>query len=187
MRGGDPMKDKRLEIIYKSIDELKAYDKNPRRNDDAVDYVANSIRDFGFKVPVVIDNHNTIVCGHTRVKAAVKLGMDEVPCVLADDLTPEQIKAYRLADNKVSELALWDWDLLGDELMELDELGVDMADFGFLSIEDDEEPEEEPPQDLSDEVKDVFEVIVECGSELEQESVYYKLTQEGYKCRVLTL
>lgn len=175
-----------MQIINMRVDELRAYDKNPRRNDDAVEYVANSIREFGFKVPVVIDEDNTIVCGHTRVKAAVKLGMGEVPCIVADDLTPAQIKAFRLADNKVGELALWDWDLLSDEMEELDELGIDMSDFGFLSIEDDEEPEE-APKDLSGEVKDVFEVIVECGSELEQESVYYKLTQEGYQCRVLTL
>lgn len=175
-----------MQIINMRVDELRAYDKNPRRNDDAVEYVANSIREFGFKVPVVIDNNNTIVCGHTRVKAAVKLGMGEVPCIVADDLTPAQIKAFRLADNKVGELALWDWDLLSDEMEELDELGVDMSDFGFLSLDDEEEPEE-APKDLSGEVKDVFEVIIECGSELEQESVYYKLTQEGYQCRVLTL
>lgn len=175
-----------MQIINKRVDELRAYDKNPRRNDDAVEYVANSIREFGFKVPVVIDVHNTIVAGHTRVKAAVKLGMGEVPCIVADDLTPAQIKAFRLADNKVGELALWDWDLLSDEMEELDELGIDMSDFGFLSLDDDDEPQE-APQDLSDEVKEVYEVIIECGSELEQESVYYRLTQEGYKCRVLTL
>lgn len=180
------MEDKRLEIIYKRIDELKAYEKNPRRNDDAVAYVANSIHEFGFKVPVVIDEHNTIVCGHTRVKAAAKLGMGEVPCVLADDLTPAQIKAYRLADNKVGELAMWEWDLLSDEMEEIDELGIDMSDFGFLSFEDEEEPEE-APKDLSDDVKEVYEVIIECSSEGEQEAVYYKLIQEGYHCRVLTL
>ena len=173
-------------IINKRVDELRAYEKNPRRNDDAVEYVANSIREFGFKVPVIIDKNDVIVCGHTRVKAAVKLGMGEVPCIVADDLTPAQIKAFRLADNKVGELAMWDWDLLGDEMEELDELGIDMSDFGFLSLDDEDEPQE-APQDLSDEVKEVYEVIIECGSELEQESVYYKLTQEGYKCRVLTL
>ena len=175
-----------MQIINMRVDELKAYDKNPRRNDDAVEYVANSIREFGFKVPVVIDNQNTIVCGHTRVKAAIKLGMGEVPCIVADDLTPAQIKAFRLADNKVGELAMWDWDLLSDEMEELDNLGVDMSDFGFLSLEDDEEPQD-AAQDLSSDAKDVFEVIIECGSELEQEAVYYKLTQEGYQCRVLTL
>lgn len=175
-----------MQIINKRVEELRAYDKNPRRNDEAVEYVANSIREFGFKVPVVIDERNTIVCGHTRVKAAVKLGMGEVPCIVADDLTPAQIKAFRLADNKVGELAMWDWDLLSDEMEELDELGIDMSDFGFLSLDDEDEPQE-APQDLSDEVKEVYEVIIECGSEGEQEAVYYRLTQEGYKCRVLTL
>lgn len=175
-----------MQIINKRVDELRAYDKNPRRNDEAVEYVANSIREFGFKVPVVIDNRNTIVCGHTRVKAAVKLGMDEVPCIVADDLTPAQIKAFRLADNKVGELAMWDWDLLSDEMEELDELGIDMSDFGFLSL-DDEDESQDAPQDLSGEVKEVYEVIIECGSELEQEDVYYRLQREGYQCRVLTL
>ena len=173
-------------IINKSVEALRAYDKNPRRNDEAVEYVANSIREFGFKVPVIIDKNDVIVCGHTRVKAAVKLGMGEVPCIVADDLTPAQIKAFRLADNKVGELAMWDWDLLGDEMEELDELGIDMSDFGFLSLDDDDEPQD-APQDLSDEVREVYEVIIECGSEGEQEAVYYRLTQEGYKCRVLTL
>lgn len=175
-----------MQIINKRVEELRAYDKNPRRNDDAVEYVANSIREFGFKVPVVIDEHDTIVCGHTRVKAAVKLGMGEVPCIVADDLTPAQIKAFRLADNKVGEMAMWDWDLLSDEMEELDELGIDMSDFGFLSLEDEEEPEE-APKDLSGEVKEVYEVIIECSSEGEQEAVYYKLQREGYNCRVLTL
>lgn len=105
-----------MQIVEKKIAEIKPYEKNPRKNDSAVDAVANSISQFGFKVPVVIDKDNIIVCGHTRYKAAKKLGLNTVPCVVADDLTEEQIKAYRLADNKVSELAEWDIDLLGEEL-----------------------------------------------------------------------
>lgn len=89
-------------IVYKRLDELKPYENNPRRNDKAVDAVAASIEQFGFKVPIVIDNDNVIVAGHTRYKAAGKLNMDEVPCIVADDLTPEQIKAFRLADNKTA-------------------------------------------------------------------------------------
>ena len=91
-----------MQIVEKKIEEIKPYEKNPRKNDGAVDAVANSIEQFGFRVPVVIDKDNVIVCGHTRYKAAKKLGLDTVPCVIADDLTEEQIKAYRLADNKVS-------------------------------------------------------------------------------------
>ena len=88
-----------MEIINKKISEIKPYDRNPRKNDDAVKYVANSIKEFGFKVPIVIDKNGIIVAGHTRFKAAKELKMSEVPCIIADDLTDEQVKAFSLADN----------------------------------------------------------------------------------------
>lgn len=118
-----------MNIIEMSIAEVKPYEKNPRKNDQSVDKVANSIKEFGFKVPIVVDKNNIIVCGHTRYKAAKKLKLAVVPCVVADDLTEEQIKAYRLADNKVGEDSLWDMDLLGSELEDI--LNIDMEDFGF--------------------------------------------------------
>lgn len=118
-----------MEIVIKKISELTPYSKNPRKNDDAVEYVANSIKEFGFKVPVVIDSEGVIVAGHTRVKAAEKLKLDEVPCIIADDLTEEQIKAFRLADNKVSEVANWDCALLDEELQDIND--IDMSIFGF--------------------------------------------------------
>lgn len=127
-----------MNIIEMSIAEVKPYEKNPRKNDQSVDKVANSIKEFGFKVPIVVDKNNIIVCGHTRYKAAKKLGLSVVPCVVADDLTEEQIKAYRLADNKVGEDSLWDMDLLSEELGDI--LDLDMSDFGFDLME--EEPEE---------------------------------------------
>lgn len=117
-----------MQIIYKKIDEVIPYENNPRKNDEAVDYVAKSIEQFGFKVPIIIDKDNVIVTGHTRLKAAKKLKMTEVPVIMADDLTDEQIKAFRLADNKVSEFAGWDFDALN---MELDGIELDMSDFGF--------------------------------------------------------
>lgn len=97
-----------MEIVLKGIEELIPYENNPRNNDEAVKYVAESIRQFGFKVPMVIDKDGVIVAGHTRFKAAKELGMTEVPCIIADDLTEEQVKAFRLADNKVAEIATWD-------------------------------------------------------------------------------
>lgn len=113
--------------------ELKPYEKNPRRNDASVEYVANSIKEFGFKVPIVIDRDGVIVAGHTRYKAAKKLGMEKVPCIVADDLSEAQIKAFRLADNKVGEFSEWDLNLLGSELGDLSNIfNFDMADFGFL-------------------------------------------------------
>lgn len=120
-----------MEIVTISTNELKAYEFNPRDNDGAVESVAESIKEFGFKVPIIIDSNNVIICGHTRKKAAERLGLDKVPCIIADDITPEQIKAFRLADNKTSELAEWDFELLEKELAELTAFDVDMSLFGF--------------------------------------------------------
>lgn len=131
-----------MQIVYKKIEELKPYKNNPRKNDEAVPYVAESIKQFGFKVPIIIDNNNEIIAGHTRYKASIKLEMKEVPCIIADDLTEEQIKAFRLADNKVAEKAEWDMDLLELELQDI--VDIDMEDFGFaMDISEDEKLEED--------------------------------------------
>lgn len=150
-----------MQIEYKKVKELKPYEKNPRKNDDAVKYVQKSIEEFGFKVPIVVDSSNVIVAGHTRYKAAKNLKMDEVPCIVADDLTPEQIKAFRLADNKVGEFAEWDFGLLEMELEDILEIDMEQFGFNFDEVEElqeeikeddfDEEPPEEPvtkPGDL---------------------------------------
>ena len=123
-----------MNIIEKPINEVIPYEKNPRINDNAVPAVMKSIEEFGFKVPIVIDKNGTIVTGHTRLKAAKKLGMKTVPCIVADDLTPEQIKAFRLADNKVAEAAEWDMELLNEELDGI--IDIDMSDFNFGDIND---------------------------------------------------
>ena len=114
----------RPEIVYRSIGKIKPYERNPRKNDNAVDSVAESIKQFGFRVTVVVDSKGTIVCGHTRYKAAKKLGIDEIPCIVADDLTEEQITAYRLIDNKTQELSTWDFGKLIAELKELTERSI---------------------------------------------------------------
>lgn len=118
-----------MQVTMRKVSDVKPYDKNPRRNDGAVDAVAASIREFGFQQPLVVDKDGVLIVGHTRLKAAKKLGLKEVPVVVADGLSPEQVKAYRLADNKTGELAEWDETLLLNELAELAE--VDMEQFGF--------------------------------------------------------
>lgn len=122
-----------MKIIEMNIENLIPYEKNPRNNADAIGLVANSIREFGFKVPIIVDVDNVIVAGHTRYLAAQQLGMESVPCIMADDLTPEQVKAFRLADNKVAEVATWDNELLNLELTDLKVLDFEMSDFGFFN------------------------------------------------------
>lgn len=130
-----------MEIIEKKLEELKPYENNPRKNDEAVDYVANSIKEFGFKVPIIIDKNGVIIAGHTRYKASQKLGLKTVPCIIADDLTEEQVKAFRLADNKVGEIAEWDFNLLEQELEEIQDIDMSMFDFDLSSLDTEEEKE----------------------------------------------
>ena len=126
-----PTKD--LRVKYVPVGDVRPYEDNPRRNDGAVQAVAASLREFGWKQPIVVDADGTIVVGHTRYKAALALEMTHVPVVVASDLTPEQCAAYRLADNRVGELAEWDSELLAQELDGLAD--IDMSAFGFDSGE----------------------------------------------------
>lgn len=118
-----------MEIVNKKLTTLIPYENNPRINDEAVEYVKNSIKEFGFKVPIVIDKNNVIIAGHTRYKASKELGLTEVPCIVANDLTDEQVKAFRLADNKVAEKSMWDYAKLDEELDSI--LNIDMSLFDF--------------------------------------------------------
>lgn len=129
------MGNERMNIVYKKVVDLVPYENNPRNNEGAVDYVANSIKEFGFKVPVVVDKDNIVVAGHTRLKACENLGITEVPCIVAEDLTEDQIKAFRIADNKVSEYATWDEEKLSKELSNI---MLDMTDFGDDLFTDDD-------------------------------------------------
>lgn len=147
-----------MDIKVQKTEDLIPYEKNPRHNEDAITAVAKSIEKFGFKVPIVVDASNVIVNGHTRLKAAKYLGLKEVPTIIADDLTPEQIKAFRLADNKVGEIAKWDEELLNAELDELADLDFDMTEFGFdlpdiegeeVEVIEDEFEEELPAEPIS--------------------------------------
>lgn len=158
-----------MEIISKRLDELKPYADNPRKNDGAVDALAESIKEFGFLVPVVIDADGEIVAGHTRYKAARMLGLEEVPCIIADDLTEEQITAYRLVDNKTQELSGWDFAKLISELRELTK-DFDMSLFGFGYLD-----EQEPDDDEENEPR---EQKIDSGSELSLED----FEDESFSC-----
>lgn len=171
-----------MKIIDLPIDELIPYENNPRNNAPAVKAVAESIKQFGFKVPIVIDKDNVIVAGHTRHQAALTLGLDSVPVIKADDLTDEQVRAFRLADNKTAELADWETDKLQKELSEINE--INMLNFGFeppaAETENDEFAETTTP---NFEYKPQFGVIVICQDKMEQGDVYEALIAEGYDCK----
>ena len=175
-----------MNILEKKIDEIIPYANNPRNNESAVDAVAASIAEFEFKQPVVIDKNNVIVAGHTRLLAAKKLKLETVPCVMADDLTEAQVKAYRLADNKVGELASWDFEKLE---LEMNDLDMDMTVFGFEAFEDDEEKEaSDDNYDYKETVEhranegDLFQLgnhRLMCGDSSNKNDVL-KLTRGGY-------
>ena len=156
-----------MEIQWLELGEVKPYANNPRKNDASVDKVAASIREFGFQQPIVLDKDNIIVAGHTRYRAAKLLGWEKVPCIIASDLSDEQIKAYRLADNKTAEASEWDFDLLDVELGDIFE--IDMSEFGFDT--DEFIPEEEPKEE------DPFE-------DIEKMEKHYGVPYQGNKSRI---
>lgn len=181
-----------MNIIDTPLEQLKPYENNPRHNENAIDAVANSIKGFGFKVPLVIDKDGVIVAGHTRYEAAKKLGITTLPCIVADDLTPEQVKAFRIADNKVGELAEWDLEKLDIELNGITD--IDMADFGFDIEIDDIEEYTEVKEDEAPEVKvgdpkaklgDIYQLgrhRLMCGSALNEEDINKLL--DNNKCEL---
>lgn len=180
-----------MQVQSIKISEVKPYDKNPRKNDDGIEAVANSIKEFGWQQPIVVDKNNVIIVGHTRYKAAKKLGMKEVPVVVASNLSDEQVRAYRLADNKTGELTDWDMDLLDDELADIAD--IDMSDFGFnLDISDDDEEvqedafDEEVPEEPKSKLGQIFKLgrhRLMCGDSTNPEMV--KKLVGGVQCDLL--
>lgn len=170
-----------MTIVEKDLSEIRPYENNPRHNEVAVGFVANSLREFGWKQPIVIDKDGVIVAGHTRYKAALSLGWTKAPCLIADDLTDEQIRAYRLADNKTGEAAEWDFSALEAEL---DAIDMAMEQFGFL--EDEDEPEKSREQE-SESIDEQFQLIIDCTSEEDMKQKYDTLREVGIECRVSTL
>ena len=159
-----------MKLIELSIDEIIPYENNPRKNDNAVDKVAESIKEFGFKVPIIIDKDNIIIAGHTRKKAAEQLNMNEVPCIYAEELTEEQVKAFRLADNKTAEFAQWNMKKLEKELSDIAAIDMEtlfhFPDFSAEEIEvsDDDFLQE---SELSQNKKAKTVICPHCGKEFE--------------------
>ena len=166
------------QIVYIEVSKLKLNEKNPRKNDNAVDGVAKSIEKYGFKNPLIVDRNNVVWCGNTRLKASKKLGLKEVPCIIAEDLTEEQIREYALLDNKLNEIAEWDYELLEDELLELD-LGDFELDWGLPEVVEEKEVVEDdfdctPPEVPKAKLGDIYQLgnhRLMCGDSTKEEDV----------------
>lgn len=152
-----------MQIVEKKLDEIKPYKNNPRINTQAIDKVAQSIKDYGFKNPIILDKNNEIICGHTRYEAAKQLELKKVPCIVATDLTPKQVREYRLVDNKTSELSWWDFDKLNEEI---EKYNLDVFDYGFKDFNLEEDYNE---QNIKD-------------SEIDQDKLQEEFKNECPKC-----
>ncbi|MCL2298520.1 MAG: ParB N-terminal domain-containing protein [Firmicutes bacterium] len=174
-----------MNIQHLKLAELRPYERNPRKNDAAVGPVVESIKQYGFLVPLVITAEHEIIAGHTRYKAAKRLKLKTVPCVVADELNEEQIRAFRLVDNKTAEFAEWDAELLP---LELADIAADLSAFGF-ELPEPGEPEEKEDgggqKETSFNYQEQYGVIVMCESEAHQEEVYEALQGMGYDCKVV--
>ena len=152
-----------MEVIERKLAEIIPYENNPRNNEDAVDKVAESLKEFGWQQPIVVDSDGVVIAGHTRLKAAQKLGMETAPVVVADGLTDEQVRAYRLADNKTAEFSGWNFEMLDAELFSIN--NIDMSAFGFdLDVfaeqgsADDDGYDEDGPDEPRAQPGDLFEL-----------------------------
>lgn len=172
-----------LNIVYKSIKQLKPYKKNAKKHPkEQIEQIANSIKEFGFTQPVIIDKHDCVVAGHGRILGAKKAGLKQVPTVCLEDLTEEQIKAYRLVDNKLNE-SEWDYNLLDEEINKLLTTDIDMSLFGFDGTLTDDDLEK-ALKEVKFKVKEKHLVIVECKTEDETKILQDKLKKKGYDCQI---
>jgi hypothetical protein len=172
-----------MQIEYWDIERLTPYARNPRKNDAAVPKMAGLIREFGFKVPVIVRSSGEVIDGHLRLKAAWSLGMTQIPVVIADEWTDAQVKAFRLAVNRSAEWAEWDDELLK---LELDDLKLENFDLDLIGF-DDVITEEKQVDLKEEEYTEQLSIIIECETEQEQENLYAEFTERGLKCRVQSL
>ena len=171
-----------MDIKNIAVKDLIPYEKNTKKHDDVqINNVAESIKQYGFVEPIVIDKNNVVVIGHCRLLAAKKLKMADVPCVCVDDLTDEQVKALRIVDNKSNE-SPWDFDFLADELAKIN---LDAFNFDFDVSFDDDNTETKEREEIA--LNESISVVVECADDEEAEMIFEKLSEEGYKCHISTL
>ena len=171
----------KMELKKLQINEIIPYENNPRNNDDAVDFVAESIRQCTYVAPIIVDENYVVLAGHTRLKALKKTGITECECLIKTGLTDEQKRKYRLLDNKTNEFANWDYEALKSELLDLDFDGLEL-DWGI-----DDNIAEQEKQRESIEYMETISVVIDCATDIEAEELFYKLQKEGYKCRISTL
>lgn len=180
-----------MKVVTKMVADLIPYVRNSRTHSDAqVAQIAASIKEFGWTNPILIDGKNGIIAGHGRLLAARKLGMNDVPVIELSEMTDVQKRAYIIADNKLALNAGWDDELLKLEINELSELNFDLTLVGFDEIELAKlfyEPEDKEDELKEQSYNEVFNIIVECKDEAEQEKIFNRLDSEGYKCRVQSL
>jgi hypothetical protein len=183
------------DIEYMDPKDLIPYAKNARRHGSEIEILCNDIREHKFDKghAIIVDKNHVIIAGHGRRLAAMKLGMKKVPVIVRDDLDVKQVKSYRLSDNKMSDLGGYDFDILDAELMELEEMGVDMEQFGFEDFSEFEEPESaeveqidapETSSDPPEEPSRTHKLIVICDDSAELQNLYDELTEKGYKCQI---
>lgn len=169
-----------MEIIKMPIGDIKPYPNNPRKNDDAVAAVMESIKQCGYCAPIVVDEDGVVLAGHTRLKALKKLGRKEAEVCVKAGMTEEQKKKYRLLDNKTNELAVWDFDALAEELD-----GLDFGDFDFgFSLADEESDTKERSEAV---LAQSISVVIDCDDDDEAERIFNELKEQGYECRISTL
>lgn len=169
-----------MEIIKMPIGDIKPYPNNPRKNDDAVAAVVESIKQCGYCAPIVVDEDGVVLAGHTRLKALKKLGRTEAEVCVKTGMTKEQKKKYRLLDNKTNELAEWDFDALAEEL---DDLDFGDFDFEFIPVEGESGTEERREAALAQSIS----VVIDCVDDEEAERIFNELKELGYTCRISTL
>lgn len=172
-----------MELKKLKLTEIKPYGKNPRKNDGAVDAVAESIKQCGYCSPIVVDENYEVLAGHTRLKALKKLGRKECEVVVKEGLTEEQKQKYRILDNKTGEFAEWDLDILQEQLKDLDFEGFD---FGFAQYNDSDINIVER-KDLSDTLENEYKCIIDCENETQLQAIYEEMTERGFKCTISTL